>query len=295
MLNGRATVSRREAAKAERRHRIIMAARDLIKETGDTGLSMRAIAARAGVALTTPYSLFGSKRAIVIALLEDVREFHERFSRLRRDGAIDRIFHAVSISLDYLADDPEFYRTLWTEVLRFDSKELRGELQSPQRYGFWWALLREAQEEGALLSGIELDPLLRALDAAYVAGLLAWVLGAIDVGELGPRVGYGYALALRGAASDAQRDTVERRLFAFQKELSRQRRAVSGAPAAARIVDAIGGEPMTKSPEQGADRGKPIEEDREPNPGLRPEKVEDRPNVSTVTPEDYPKKDRAAG
>ena len=62
-------MSRREEAKAERRHRIIAAARDLIKETGDTGLSMRAIAARAGVSLTTPYNLFGSKRAIVIALL----------------------------------------------------------------------------------------------------------------------------------------------------------------------------------------------------------------------------------
>ena len=147
-------MSRREDAKAERRRRIIAAARDLIKETGDTGLSMRAIAARAGVSLTTPYNLFGSKRAIVIALLEDVREFHERFSQLHRVGATDRIFQAVSISLAYLADDPEFYRTLWTEALRFDSKELRGELQTPQRYGFWWALLNEAKSDGALLAAL---------------------------------------------------------------------------------------------------------------------------------------------
>ena len=136
-------MSRREDAKAERRRRIVAAARDLIKETGDAGLSMRAIAARAGVSLTTPYNLFGSKRAIVIALLEDVREFHERFSQLHRVGAVDRIFQAVSITLAYLADDADFYRTLWTEALRFDSKELRGELQSPQRYGFWWALLND--------------------------------------------------------------------------------------------------------------------------------------------------------
>jgi hypothetical protein len=33
--------------------------------------------------------------------------------------------------------------------------------------------------------------------------------------------------------------------------------------------------------------------DREPNPGQKPEKVEDRPNVSTVTPEDYPPDERA--
>ncbi len=217
------TMSRREDAKAERRRRIVAAARDLIKETGDAGLSMRAIAARAGVSLTTPYNLFGSKRAIVIALLEDVREFHERFSQLHRVGAVDRIFQAVSITLAYLADDPDFYRTLWTEALRFDGGELRGELQSPQRYGFWWALLGEARTEGTLLPEIEIDPLLRALDAVYVAAMLAWVLGAIEVQEIEASVGYGYALALRGAASEAGREQIERRLIAYQRDLARYR------------------------------------------------------------------------
>jgi AcrR family transcriptional regulator len=216
-------MSRREEAKAERRRRIIAAARDLIKETGDTGLSMRAIAARAGVSLTTPYNLFGSKRAIVIALLEDVREFHERFSQLHRVGAVDRIFQAVSITLAYLADDPDFYRTLWTEALRFDSKELRGELQSPQRYGFWWALLNEARSEDALLPDVDLDPLLRALDAVYVAAMLAWVLGAIEAREIEAHVCYGYALTLRGAASGDHAATLEKKLIGYQAELQRLR------------------------------------------------------------------------
>ena len=35
--------------------------------------------------------------------------------------------------------------------------------------------------------------------------------------------------------------------------------------------------------------------DRSPNPGKKQEKVEDRTNVSIVTPEDYPKHTRAAG
>lgn len=216
-------MSRREDAKAERRRRIIAAARDLIKETGDTGLSMRAIAARAGVSLTTPYNLFGSKRAIVIALLEDVREFHERFSQLHHVPAVERIFQAVSITLAYLADDPDFYRTLWTEALRFDSKELRGDLQSPQRYGFWWSLLDEARNDGALLPDIDLDPLLRALDAVYVSSMLAWVLGAIDVREIEAHVGYGYALALRGAASATCAERLEARVLGFQNDLMRLR------------------------------------------------------------------------
>ena len=59
---------RREAGKTERRQRIIRAARQLIRQTGNAGLSMRALAVRAGVSLATPYNLFGSKRAIVLAV-----------------------------------------------------------------------------------------------------------------------------------------------------------------------------------------------------------------------------------
>lgn len=214
-------MSRREEGKAERRKRIVAAARDLIRETGDTGLSMRAIAARAGVSLTTPYALFGSKRGIVIALLEDIRAFHERFSQLEQFGAIDRIFQAVEISLDYLAHDPDFYRTLWTEALRFDSKELRGDLQSAERQAFWVSLLYEAQCDGALIPAVALDPLLRALDGIFVAAMLAWVLGAVETAELTAHVGYGYALALRGAASERERDGIGERLVAYQDALVR--------------------------------------------------------------------------
>jgi AcrR family transcriptional regulator len=219
-------MSRREEAKAERRRRIVAAARDLIKETGNTGLSMRAIAARAGVSLTTPYSLFGSKRGIVIALLDDIRTFHERFSQVRRAGAVDRIFQAVDISLAYLADDPVFYRTLWTEALRSDSKELRGELQSAQRYDFWFALLDQARREGALLPAVAIDPLLRALDAVFVAAMLGWVLGTIEAHELKAHVDYGYALTLRGAACGAAQEELAARLLAGQRALAEPRAAV---------------------------------------------------------------------
>ncbi len=39
----------------------------------------------------------------------------------------------------------------------------------------------------------------------------------------------------------------------------------------------------------------PIDENRSTPGGQPPERVEDRPNVGTVRPEDYPLEDRAAG
>jgi len=119
--------SKREEGKETRRRRIVDAARALIRETGDTGLSMRAIAARAEVSLATPYNLFGSKRGVVMAVLEDAREFQEKFSTLKNLSAVERIFGALSITFAYHVQDPDFYRTLWTSLLdsRGGDAELR--------------------------------------------------------------------------------------------------------------------------------------------------------------------------
>ena len=90
---------KREQAKAERRSRIVHAARDLIRETGDTNLSMRMIAKRADVSLATPYNLFGSKHAVVLAVFEDERDFTERFSKIKAENAIERIFEAHALAI----------------------------------------------------------------------------------------------------------------------------------------------------------------------------------------------------
>lgn len=220
-----AGTGRREEAKGDRRRRIVEAARALVRETGDTGLTMRAIAARAGVSLTTPYNLYGSKRAIVIAILDDVREFHERFARSRTSDAIERIFRALSITLDYHREDPEFYRTLWGALLNpSGSDELQATLSTPQSAQFWRALLGQAAQEGALRSDIDLDMLLQDILFAFAAAMLAWVMGALTVEELEPAIGHAYALALAAAAEPGRSPAIYKRALEFQKRQRPQRR-----------------------------------------------------------------------
>jgi AcrR family transcriptional regulator len=214
-------MSRREQAKEERRRRIIAAARDLIRETGEPGLSMRAIAARANVSLSTPYNLFGSKRAIVVAVLEDIREFHERFARQRRGDAIERIFQALALSIGFYVEDPDFYRTLWTGVFDMSGKEVRAALARPERDAFWLALVDAAAKEGALLGQIDTAELLRDLDLTFGAVMLNWVLGALEVDALQAAAGYGYALTLRGAATAPWQDRLAEKITAFQDQLVR--------------------------------------------------------------------------
>lgn len=194
------TLSRREAGKAERRQRIIRAARDLIRETGDAGLSMRALASRAEVSLVTPYNLFGSKRAIVLALLDDVRVFRQRFAKESPQDPLDKIFAAVDMAISFYVEDAQFYRTLWSAV--FDTtNEIREEIYNPKRDEFWRDLISDLANAGGIESFVDKDILLHQLDYQFRSVMLDWVVDDIDSDVLAPTARLGYALILRGIAT----------------------------------------------------------------------------------------------
>ena len=216
---GEPPVSRREAGKAERRLQIIQAARDLIRETGNPGLSMRGLAARAGVSLATPYNLFGSKRAIVVAVLQDVRTFQERFARTNVTDPVDRIFAALDLSIGFYHEDPAFYKTLWSAV--FDASDgVRGAILNPRRDAFWQSLIDGAADAGAIAADISRVLLQHHLDLALRSVMFDWVVGHTPPERLGPTARYACALILLGAASDNARGPLRARLLAYQGDLA---------------------------------------------------------------------------
>jgi AcrR family transcriptional regulator len=213
-----APVGKREAGKAERRQRIIQAARELISETGNAGLSMRVLAARAGVSLATPYNLFGSKRAIVLAILQDVREFHERFSHRQVSDPLERIFTAISLEIELHLAEPTLYRTMWAAV--FDtSDDLRTALWNERRHAFWRGLLSAAAEAGALVREIDPDWLQRQLDHVYRCIMLDWVVGTLPAEAVTAAAQHGYALVLKGACTPEWSGPLAARVLANQQRL----------------------------------------------------------------------------
>ncbi|MCC6920579.1 MAG: TetR/AcrR family transcriptional regulator [Alphaproteobacteria bacterium] len=217
-------IGRREQAKAERRLRIIGAARNLIRETGDTNLSMRTIAKRAQVSLATPYNLFGSKRAVVLAVLEDVRDFTERFGALHPVNSIERIFQALSLAMDYYVKDPDFYRTLWKALLDTSGKE-DSEISTPQsraqNRAFWQSLIEDAQKDGFLEADIRADMFERNMSYTFNGVMLAWVMGGIESEDMVAAAGLGYALKLQGAATASGRERLAKKVSAYQKMLAK--------------------------------------------------------------------------
>jgi AcrR family transcriptional regulator len=215
---GTQVLTRREAGKAERRRQIIQAARDLIRETGNAGLSMRGLAARAGVSLATPYNLFGSKRAIVVAVLQDVRMFQERFSTVKAADPVERIFAALDMSIEFYVDDPAFYRTLWSAV--FDASDgVRGEILNPKRDAFWRGLILDAYRAGAIAAEANPDLVLAQLELLLRSAMFDWVVGEIGAARLAATARYGYALVLLGAAAQEWRGPLRERMLEAQKVL----------------------------------------------------------------------------
>ena len=220
-----ADLGRREQAKAERRQKIMRAARDMIRETGDMNLSMRELAKRAEVSVATSYNLFGSKRAVVMAVLEDERDFVQKYHKLHVANAIERIFEAYELAYGYFVQDPDFYRPLWRALLTAGGKDDDTGLVSPERQAqtraAWHLLLTAAQEEGLLRRDIAVTPLERALSHLAGGTLLAWAVGTLETEDLMASVGHGYALILSAAATPEGRELLERKIKAYQGVLTR--------------------------------------------------------------------------
>ena len=75
----------REEGKNRRRDKIT--AGSILDQSGESGFRMRALAEEAGVSIATPYNLFGSKRAILAAVMDaDLSRFKETLARQNADS-----------------------------------------------------------------------------------------------------------------------------------------------------------------------------------------------------------------
>jgi AcrR family transcriptional regulator len=214
----RHTDQRREIAKERRRQIILEAARDLIKESGETGLSMRALAERASVSTATPYNLFGSKQGVLGALLDaDLRRYQRRLRRTDGDE-IELLFAAVSVARDFFDREPEFYRAV-LGALYVAGADYRGLFGAP-RIALWCWLVQRAIDAGRLPGFLKAEAFAINLLTIFVASIMEWVSGHIDLEAMELRTHYGIALALLGLADPPLRARLEARVHALQERLA---------------------------------------------------------------------------
>jgi AcrR family transcriptional regulator len=188
-------MSNREEAKHSRRRKIVRAARVLMQQTGDTGFSMRALAEQAGVSIATPYNLFGSKQAIMFAVLDaDLEYYQKRLAKVRVDE-LDVFFKAVSLATTLYSTEPSFYRAVLFAVYNDGGREFKSMFGGP-RHIMWKGFVQDAVKAGFLSEDVEPDAFAINLGRTFFSAILEWVSGELTLPELEAWAQYGFALSL---------------------------------------------------------------------------------------------------
>jgi AcrR family transcriptional regulator len=177
---GRLSVALREKQKTERRNRILDAAERLIRETGGTDFSVRVLAAVSGVSAATPFNLFGSKEALLYALLS------RSLDQIVTDGlsfkSPDTAFHVIEAAekaVNAFVSDPEFLRPLYRVLLGVSHPVHRPLFM--QRTFAYWKTATLTVKSGALRSNPALqDVVAQALMAHFIGLLELWVHRDLD-------------------------------------------------------------------------------------------------------------------
>jgi AcrR family transcriptional regulator len=189
--------SRREQAKAGRRQRIVDATCDLLREVGFDALSMKLVAARAGVSLSTVYNLFASKQDVLAAVLDrDLVRFAAMVAASPARDPLARAFDAVDIAARLYREDPRFYAAiLWRRPAEAADGAIDRALVAP-RIRFWQDAIRAIKAAGQLQRSADPE-LLGTLMSRLVLGAVAdWIGGQIAIERLHDETVRGLALML---------------------------------------------------------------------------------------------------
>ncbi len=221
-----------EAGKERRRRAITKAARRLMQKTGRTGFSMRALAEEAGVSVATPYNLFGSKQAIMYAVLDaDIEQYSGRLDQVDADE-LQIFFEAIKISTSRYATEPAFYKAVLFAVYSDGGKEYRAMFSGP-RHAMWRRLVVAARDAGLLVKEVDPDAFALQLGRSFFASILEWVQDEQSIEELEAWAQYGFALLLAAMATPAAAPALRLKAIESQKQLGRlwrQRPKESGKP-----------------------------------------------------------------
>lgn len=209
----------REESKELRRRTIVRAARTLMQETGQAGFSMRGLAEKARVSIATPYNLFGSKQAVMFAVLDaDLAQYQERLERLKSDE-LDVFFKAVSLATAQYSAEPGFYRAVLFAAYHDGGTGFRAMFSGP-RHAMWRRLVNNAREAGMLVEEVEPNAFAINLGHIFFSCIMEWVNGLLSLEELEARTQYGFAIALRGVSTPASSEQLWEKTLSTQKRLN---------------------------------------------------------------------------
>lgn len=207
--------------KAERRARILAAARTIIAERGYDGLTMRGLAEASRVSVPTLYNLFGGKLAILAGELdESFAAVTAALGAVRTGSFAERALAGCEAATADLLHAPMYARALCDVFLTSPETE-------PLRRGFEQryveliaAQLEDGRRAGDVAEWIDPEAVARREYAHYIQAMIQWARGDYDDRQFRAVALYGLCLILLGIASDGPRAQLERLAQELQDEMA---------------------------------------------------------------------------
>jgi AcrR family transcriptional regulator len=191
----------RTQQKAERRSRILDAAREIIASTGFEKLTMRDLASAARVTVPTIYNLIGSKDELLRAAVQQQTEnFIAGIESSPRLTPASRILSVVDVCIDELLRLPDYYQSLLRLLLTSHSGQgLRDSVTDSLSQEFERAL-GEMAEAGELAPWADPRALADRLGSHMRITAIEWATGKFDAERLRSAALYGTCLMLLGVS-----------------------------------------------------------------------------------------------
>ncbi len=215
-----------EQQKAERRARILAAARRLIAARGYDGLTMRELAEASRVSVPTLYNLFGGKHAILLG------ELHETLAAVvaaiggaRGRSFVARASAACDAGTRELLKTPRYWRELVQLFLVSEETRVIRRDNEAQYVTLMAGLLVDAQRAGDVVPWADPVAVARCMFAQYLQTMIQWAKGDLDDAGLRAMTALGAGLVLLGVARGRAREQLERRVRAAQRQLAPARRS----------------------------------------------------------------------
>jgi AcrR family transcriptional regulator len=207
--------------KAERRARILAAARKLVVTKGYAGLTMRDLARAARVSVPTWYNLFGSKDAILVAELES-EAGKIAAGMVGGHSFFTRGMAAFEAGMQLIAEAPEFHRAVMQMAMTSPETAPMRRRAEEAFIAIMAGNLELAKRAGQLADWAEPKIVARHMFAQYMSVFLAWGLGELDFATFRIAALSGICHILIGVARGAFADDVEARLRSILKDVSLQ-------------------------------------------------------------------------
>ncbi len=205
-----------------RRKRILEAARKLIARGGMQALSMRKLAAEAGLSVTTLYNLYGVRAEILHALIDDAVDRMDAIldAEAPLEDPLERCRAVITVSIRHLSENEAIYRPMMVADYEGLALEATADRRIAVRAaGMQREALEEAVAQGLLLDTLDPQQLADQIYHGYELACVRWGFGQLDAALFQARALYGLYVALLAVATDALRPKFEAELRKLQREL----------------------------------------------------------------------------